>query len=86
MKAWFSGRGITNVTELDWWQEVQHPGSKVRVAATHSLLWLRLLQLLLPLCISDAWLAKELTVSCSSAGAAVHRVHPGQMLLLLRIA
>lgn len=29
LKSWFRWRGITNVTELDWWQEVQHPGSKV---------------------------------------------------------
>jgi N-acyl-phosphatidylethanolamine-hydrolysing phospholipase D len=29
VKRWFTGRGINNVTELDWWQEVQHPGSKV---------------------------------------------------------
>lgn len=30
LKAWFTARGVHNVTELDWWQEVQHPGSKVR--------------------------------------------------------
>jgi hypothetical protein len=30
LKAWFTSRGITNVTELDWWQEVTRPGSKVR--------------------------------------------------------
>jgi hypothetical protein len=30
LKAWFTGRGISNVQELDWWQEAQHPGSKVR--------------------------------------------------------
>jgi hypothetical protein len=30
IKAWFTSRGIHNVTELDWWHEVQHPGSKVR--------------------------------------------------------
>lgn len=29
LAGWFAGLGITNVTELDWWQEVQHPGSKV---------------------------------------------------------
>ncbi|WIA35529.1 hypothetical protein OEZ86_003955 [Tetradesmus obliquus] len=39
MQAWFSGRGITNVTELDWWQEVQHPGSKVRVVMTPAQHW-----------------------------------------------
>jgi N-acyl-phosphatidylethanolamine-hydrolysing phospholipase D len=31
LKAWFTWRGITNVTEMDWWQEVQHPGSKVQL-------------------------------------------------------
>lgn len=29
LKPWFTSQGITNVTELDWWQEVQHPNSKV---------------------------------------------------------
>lgn len=32
VKSWFTDQGITNVTELDWWQEVQHPDSKVRSA------------------------------------------------------
>lgn len=29
LKRWFSSRGIHTVTELDWWEEVQHSGSKV---------------------------------------------------------
>ncbi|KAF8056443.1 Napepld [Scenedesmus sp. PABB004] len=39
LKAWFTRRGITNVTELDWWQEAQHPGSKVRVTLTPAQHW-----------------------------------------------
>lgn len=35
LKAWFTGRGISNVQELDWWQAVQHPGSKVRHNGPH---------------------------------------------------
>jgi hypothetical protein len=30
MKSWFVNKGVSNVVELDWWQEAQHPGSKVR--------------------------------------------------------
>jgi hypothetical protein len=30
LKAWFTRVGIHNVKELDWWQEVEHPGGKVR--------------------------------------------------------
>jgi hypothetical protein len=29
LASWFKARGITNVTELGWWEERQHPGSKV---------------------------------------------------------
>ena len=29
LKPWFISLGIRNVIELDWWQEVQHAGSKV---------------------------------------------------------
>lgn len=33
---WFEGAGIprSSVTELDWWQEVQHEDTKVTVACT----------------------------------------------------
>jgi hypothetical protein len=31
LKPWFSSLGIRNVIELDWWQEVQHGGTKVGV-------------------------------------------------------
>eukprot|EP00879_Flechtneria_rotunda_P018761 GHRR01019694.1.p1 GENE.GHRR01019694.1~~GHRR01019694.1.p1 ORF type:complete len:406 (+),score=109.99 GHRR01019694.1:100-1317(+) len=39
LKAWFRSKGITNVTELDWWQEAQHPGTKVRVVLTPAQHW-----------------------------------------------
>jgi L-ascorbate metabolism protein UlaG (beta-lactamase superfamily) len=29
--AWFKSCGIAHAVELDWWGEVQHPGSDVRV-------------------------------------------------------
>ena len=32
--AWFTSLGVKNVTELDWWQDVQHPGSQVTVIMT----------------------------------------------------
>jgi len=37
LAAWFKARGISNVAELDWWEERQHPGSEVGldVAAVH---------------------------------------------------
>ena len=34
LKAWFKGCGITNVVEMDWWEEVAHPQSGVRIAFT----------------------------------------------------
>lgn len=30
LASWFHRRGVRNVVQLDWWQEVQHPGSSVR--------------------------------------------------------
>lgn len=27
---WLRRRGLTNVTELDWWQSAQHPDSQAR--------------------------------------------------------
>ncbi|GBF91566.1 N-acyl-phosphatidylethanolamine-hydrolyzing phospholipase D [Raphidocelis subcapitata] len=39
LAGWFRRRGIANVTELDWWQEVQHPGSKVRLVLTPAQHW-----------------------------------------------
>lgn len=32
--SWFEGLGITNVQELDWWQEVSHSGSSLAVSLT----------------------------------------------------
>ena len=32
--AWFRAQGIENVTELDWWQHVQHPHSSVSIVMT----------------------------------------------------
>eukprot|EP00775_Hariotina_reticulata_P002822 gene2822-3115_t len=37
--VWFARLGIHNVKELDWWQEVEHPGSKVRVVLTPAQHW-----------------------------------------------
>jgi hypothetical protein len=28
LKRWFTRRGVTNVTELDWWQSTQHTRSR----------------------------------------------------------
>ena len=39
LRPWFKSRGITNVTELDWWQEAAHGGSGVRVALTPAQHW-----------------------------------------------
>lgn len=43
LKAWFTGCGIQNVTELDWWQEVRHGGddgsSNLTVALTPAQHW-----------------------------------------------
>eukprot|EP00878_Enallax_costatus_P024765 GHUV01026450.1.p1 GENE.GHUV01026450.1~~GHUV01026450.1.p1 ORF type:complete len:360 (+),score=55.78 GHUV01026450.1:835-1914(+) len=39
LKSWFKGQGIQNVTELDWWQQVQHPGSKVNLVLTPAQHW-----------------------------------------------
>ncbi|KAK9844742.1 hypothetical protein WJX74_006230 [Apatococcus lobatus] len=37
--AWFTNLGITNVTEMDWWQEVQHSNSQVSVIMTPAQHW-----------------------------------------------
>ena len=29
LAAWFRGCGIKHATELDWWDEIRHPGSDV---------------------------------------------------------
>ena len=34
LKSWFKKCGPTNVTEMDWWDEVVHPGSDARIAFT----------------------------------------------------
>lgn len=34
LAAWFKGVGITNVVELDWWEESEFPGSSVTLAFT----------------------------------------------------
>ncbi|KAI8475789.1 MAG: beta-lactamase superfamily domain-containing protein [Monoraphidium minutum] len=39
LAAWFRARGIANVTELGWWEERQHPGSKVRLVLTPAQHW-----------------------------------------------
>eukprot|EP00877_Chromochloris_zofingiensis_P006620 jgi/Chrzof1/2210/Cz11g06150.t1 len=39
LKAWFQAEGITNVIELDWWQEVAHHGSRVKIVMTPAQHW-----------------------------------------------
>ncbi|KAK9829598.1 hypothetical protein WJX72_006817 [[Myrmecia] bisecta] len=39
LEAWFSSCGIRNVTAMDWWEEVQHPGSSVKVVSTPAQHW-----------------------------------------------
>ena len=34
VKAWFTGIGITNVNEMDWWDEVAHKGTDVTITMT----------------------------------------------------
>lgn len=34
LKSWFTKYGPTNVMEMDWWDEVVHPGSDARIAFT----------------------------------------------------
>ncbi|KAK9804032.1 hypothetical protein WJX73_005242 [Symbiochloris irregularis] len=36
---WFAAAGITNVVEMDWWDEVQHPGSSVTITMTPAQHW-----------------------------------------------
>lgn len=36
---WFHGCGIKNVVELGWWEERQHPGSKVKFVLTPAQHW-----------------------------------------------
>lgn len=39
MQGWFANRGVSNVVELDWWQQVAHPSSSVQVALTPAQHW-----------------------------------------------
>lgn len=39
LKSWFTERGVSNVVELDWWQEAAHPNSSVRVVLTPAQHW-----------------------------------------------
>ena len=34
LRPYFTSLGITNVTEMDWWQKVEHPGSQVSITMT----------------------------------------------------
>jgi len=31
LAAWFRSCGIKHATELDWWDEIRHPGSDLRL-------------------------------------------------------
>ena len=39
LRPWFRRAGVTNVVEMDWWQEARHPGSGVRVVMTPAQHW-----------------------------------------------
>ncbi len=39
LAGWFKSAGVKNVVELDWWQEVQHPGSSVKIVFTPAQHW-----------------------------------------------
>lgn len=39
LKAWFSGVGVSNCEELDWWEEVQHPSLAVKICMTPAQHW-----------------------------------------------
>lgn len=34
LKAWFKSCGVINVVEMDWWGEMEHPDSDVKIAFT----------------------------------------------------
>ncbi|KIZ07365.1 N-acyl phosphatidylethanolamine phospholipase D [Monoraphidium neglectum] len=39
LAEWFAARGIKNVKELGWWEQAQHPGSKVQLVLTPAQHW-----------------------------------------------
>ncbi|KAL9551191.1 hypothetical protein MBANPS3_004393 [Mucor bainieri] len=39
LKNWFVKRGVTNVIELDWWQEVYHKNTDIMIACVPAMHW-----------------------------------------------
>ncbi|KAI8642716.1 beta-lactamase superfamily domain-containing protein [Parasitella parasitica] len=39
LKNWFVTRGVTNIVELDWWQEVCHKNSDLMIACVPAMHW-----------------------------------------------
>ncbi len=39
LASWFRSAGVASIVELDWWQEVQHPDSSVKVVFTPAQHW-----------------------------------------------